>query len=773
MKENMKNRISKNVAAIKRQSLFIAVLLIALFCSTVWTKITISTVFTVPTASAAIVPVQPSNQGLVGYWKFDEGETATAKDYSGNRLNGTLNNFSSTPSTTSGWQTKGKINGSIALDGVDDYVHIGTPSALNITGDLTLSAWVNPRAYTSNPCGGTAQFPVFGRITNSRSPYVLSIAANSILFGNNLTSGGDVNNWQYLIPSTSNPVNKWVHVAAVRSGTTMMVYKNGVLLATSTLLGPSVNTSWSGIRFGFDGCGNYYASGSLDELYIYNRALSSSEIAYLAKNAPTSIGATATSTASSLTNGLQLYYSFDGKNTTPTSIPDMSGNGNTGTGSSSTAFATAGSLSTGKIGQGVLLTSTTTGASYVQYIDTGSSTFNITNKLTISAWIKPNAAGIKTNTILSNARDCGGCGTYKGFNFGSTAAYNGLSFSYFDSNSSGPFGLTVSNYFPPINTWTHLVVTFNNKVTKIYANGVLISSGTIGGTGTIGTPFSFDSFVGRYGFSPGFGSSNAVYDEVRLYNRDLSVSEIQQLYKLGQVKLASSDPISAQSGTASGLVAHFTFDGKNMTSTSTLDSSGGGNTGTLNGSPRTDIGKIGQGLRFNGNGQYVSLPNSSLELSVPLSFSVWIKPVLPSSAAGLITTDKSGSSVHSGAWIDLQSNGALGLNYGNNTICGPTGRRSFATGGGVIQSNKWYHVVGIIRGPVDMSIYVNGVNISGSYSGSGTNIVYRSDSGPRIGREDNCLANYWDYSGLMDDVRIYNKALSAAEVQQLYKLGGK
>src|SRR3990167_10785875 len=90
-----------------------------------------------------ILPVSQANaaaptNGLIGYWAFEEQSGTTAGDSSGNGNTGTLTNGPT-------WTT-GKVgSGALSFDGVNDGVNLGTPNSLNITGAVTVSAWINYR----------------------------------------------------------------------------------------------------------------------------------------------------------------------------------------------------------------------------------------------------------------------------------------------------------------------------------------------------------------------------------------------------------------------------------------------------------------------------------------------------------------------------------------------------------------------------------------------------------------------------------------------------
>jgi formylmethanofuran dehydrogenase subunit C len=216
------------------------------------------------------------NNGLVGYWKFDEGVGTVAKDSSGNGNDGTLTNgpiWSSTVPTTRFYNPK-----SLSFDGVNDYVNAGNGSALNIDGDVTVSAWVNTNGYNF-----ASNLAIIDRFDGSRIPYALSATENSgdmwwfaIFDGTNAPAVGSIISFN----------TNWHHITGMRhqASDTIKLYVDGVLTsaATDTTAGSlSTNTNtYIGARL--QGGLQRAFPGLIDDVRIYNRALSASEIATLA-----------------------------------------------------------------------------------------------------------------------------------------------------------------------------------------------------------------------------------------------------------------------------------------------------------------------------------------------------------------------------------------------------------------------------------------------------------------------------------------------------------
>jgi hypothetical protein len=209
--------------------------------------------------------------GPVGYWQFEEGSGGTTADTSGNHLTGTLMNGPT-------WVT-GKVGSwGLNFDGSNDRVDLGNPALLQLVGPLTLSAWAWP-----NSVSGSGRIITKGGASGSRGwslnaentgAWAFQVAVNSTTLTSLQTSGV--------------PLNTWTHVAGVynpydASGPTMRLYTNGVLAATATNGVPSAqyNPPSTAVAIGSRSDGTTLWAGKLDEVRIYGRALSGSEVAAL------------------------------------------------------------------------------------------------------------------------------------------------------------------------------------------------------------------------------------------------------------------------------------------------------------------------------------------------------------------------------------------------------------------------------------------------------------------------------------------------------------
>jgi type II secretory pathway pseudopilin PulG len=205
--------------------------------------------------------------GRVGWWKLNEtGTTTTAADSSGSGNNGTLVNM--TPA--SDW-VAGYIGGGLDFDGSNDYVNCGNNSSLRITSNITVAAWVKTR-----DCGDNAHNPY---VIKGDHAYALQQGWNNYIEFT-IYDGGSWYNPSYLVDSSFN--NVWHHLAGTYNGSQVKLYVDGVLRATTNHTGSIADSSYN-VQLGkcAEVTDRLY-NGVLDDVRIYNRALSATEIAQLA-----------------------------------------------------------------------------------------------------------------------------------------------------------------------------------------------------------------------------------------------------------------------------------------------------------------------------------------------------------------------------------------------------------------------------------------------------------------------------------------------------------
>lgn len=659
------------------------------------------------TAHADAIIRAPNNLGLVGYWSFDEGRGTVLSDLSGGDNNGT---FSGTPE----WVV-GRFKSGLEFDGTSDTVLVPSSDSVNFSNaELTISGWFKFPSSFSNERA----------LLRKDNQYQLGFTNSSTirnLIGTSGTTGWTgVNDISY-----SFETDTWYMLSMVYDGSTMTTYVNGEEVGEAVVTG-SILTGGNNVGIGG---GVRPFGGTVDELRLYNRALSETEVQSLYNSSSsTLVGRTPTE---QYNDGLVAHWTFDGKHTTATTVSDIVG-GNDGTISGATA-------SPGVVGQAVAFDGVN---DYIAVPD--SPELRLGGAYTIAAWVNAKG-GYSTGSIVSKRDFVAGSYRFR-----------------LDSDRirwHGHYGGTTRTFDYGVNlqdgSWHYIVVTAEDEVDRvritIYLDGVVGNSGTVPGLITGNTsPVDIGSLSGSQ------QQYRGLIDDVRIYNRALLPEEIHGLY-------TSTKPSSMTSSTDSlvtnGLVGHWTFDDETVSGTTVTDVSGNGKDGTINGTPGAIVsGKIGEAIEFDGTNGDVNLKNP---LSSPdgWTYAFWFYPtaVPATDTAGLVgqgnnprVTFQISRSVGTGATYQSNGNWAGGLNTPALTL------------------NNWYHISAVWNdassGTPTHQVYINGeLAASRSYPAAinppaATHLVNRRDSNTTL-------------SGKIDDVRIYSRALTESEIGQLYSMG--
>jgi hypothetical protein len=206
-----------------------------------------------------------------------------------------------------------------------------------------------------------------------------------------------------------------------------------------------------------------------------------------------------------------------------------------------------------------------------------------------------------------------------------------------------------------------------------------------------------------------------------------------------------------------GLVAYYPFNGN------AKDESGNGNDGTVNGATLTKdrFSKTDGAYYFDGVDDYIDGGNNAILNGNwnGVSLSAWIKPYSHIAGVQQIV----------GKWaVSLQNDHYSLFLHGNRLLMAVSdGARAESGGYGKtnLKSNEWYHVVGVWKNNREYNVYVNGI-IDGTQTQTGYGMNKNSPITLKIGREK--IGVNRAFHGIIDDVSVYNRALSDSEVQQLY-----
>lgn len=671
--------------------------------------------------------------GLVGCWALD-----------GNALDGSISRNDGTimGGVTPTADRFGNPNGAMKFDGSSSqYIYLGNPTSLQLTGSFTLSGWFKVSSYDE---GG-----IIGKWTSgafNTSSYLLTTYPG---VGNKLAAFVSNGTSSDFVGSSSSgsdgypqyPLNAWNFVATTfdTSSKTLTLYLNGQIYDQKVLSFNTVNNTSTPVDMGCWGgtiSGTTCISGSVDDVRAYNRAISFQEMKELYGEPSTQIN--------SLAKGLMGEWKLNGnaKDSTPYS--------NNGTASNLTYTAgPSGQADTGAVFNG---SSSSVQTTYVQ---------NSVTAFSVSAWIKTASTGTqviwndrgsdagKSLTLYIGSSPAGGVSGAPSFILDSSSTAIGV-------NSSQV--VNDNKWHKITGTWTASTGTsVSSGQFKIYIDGVT-SATTNRTTGSALSPLTGlgGGVVGHH--IPWNSWFNGVISDVRVYNRVLLADEVKQLYSSYDSQ-ASFGVATAPNGqtvcVTCGLVGYWPLDGnaKDMTPY--------GDNGALMGgvTPTTGpYGNVNGAMGFNGADSQVSVnSNDILDFgSGGLTISFWIKP----------TTISSGMEDLMGKF---QNNvGGYYITQASDTMLMFTKDYShyLYSDSNSLAAGKWAHVV-YITSPGTLDCYIDSIKCTRTPNNPPLSDIGQTGNDFVIGGPGPYGSRF---NGSIADLRIYNRALSANEVAALYNL---
>jgi len=201
--------------------------------------------------------------GLVAAYSFNEGTGSTVADASGNNNIGSINGAA--------WTTQGRFGNALYFDGINDWMTVNDSNSLDLTTGMTLEAWVNP---TSSAASWTTVLMKEQASTQAYALFADTTSARPYIYFNTAT---DSSGSKSVGGTSALPINTWSHLAATYDNTTLRLYVNGVQVGSQSFTGSIMNSA-AALRIGGNSVWGEYFQGRIDELRIYNRALTQSEI---------------------------------------------------------------------------------------------------------------------------------------------------------------------------------------------------------------------------------------------------------------------------------------------------------------------------------------------------------------------------------------------------------------------------------------------------------------------------------------------------------------
>jgi len=639
--------------------------------------------------------------------------------------------------------TLGKFGGAAKFESSNSYLTIPSwGQSQSSDADYSLSFWLK---FDSLPTTGSGYFSIIEN-TSGAAPiqlYIYGVSGGGHTISLQRFLGG-VYYYNSGYNSTAAKYNnfqtgQWYHIAIsyVASGKNVSVYVNGTQSGSTYSLG----TAAGSYAAGSTDVTVKNQGGLMDQFRVFNKAISSSEVTTLFQETLSTV------------NTLQVLgdtsciatYTFDGNSN------DLSTNYNA-TSVTNVIYDYSGTESnitytTGKFGKAASFNPSNTSHINIDNLDFP------TNNFTVSVWVYLNSVSSSSgyDMILTTAKQ--NSGGYFYFTFSHNILY------YYETGAGG--AVQSSTTVSP-NQWYHCVLTKSDSYgVKLYLNNVVVGSNS--GFTSNNTPNTTSGGVNTIGWyntgSSTTASFDGLMDQFRIFDRALNTSEINSLYNETATTAASST-IDTPSTIAYYKMADATDE-----------------TGSYNGTA-TNVnfnveGKYGFAGFFNGSNSKIVIP-SDFELTgddLPLTFSAWIN------FDSLIANGSFRALVGS----QTSARGPIAINmYGTSSGAITASLERYESGGQYYNTgynstaalftyvpNTWYHIVFSYSTGRDVSVYING-----SQSGI-TNPTYNLDYGvSQASQNETTIGLYgssgYGWIGKIDQVRIFNKAISADEVTKLY-----
>ncbi len=662
----------------------------------------------------------PLTDGLVGYWKMDESGNSDRFDSSGNGNTLSESVGDDIDAVTGTFGKGADFENSTAEQesvSISDALHKG----LDITGALTVCAWVNPEtvAYSS----------IIGKFSSPNLSYDLHLQANgSIIF---YVSSDGTTYAQSNSNSSQITTNSWSHVCGVYTGRTIQTFVQGSPNGASTAYDLGIFSGSADVVVG--GAWGDYFDGIIDEVRVYNRALSDGEIRQLSSWAPGPVG----------------HWSMD-ENTGESSTSDLSGNGATMTLNGSIAPS---AWVPGKYGSALKLDGVN---DFLSTPDTG--VFESDN-FSLEAWVNfdslPSATGESCTLLVKSHAvspyysylwtiDTSGRSQIAWTNTVPTEYYSG-------SNAA----ITAPH------RWYHLVLVKSGGSIRHYIDG---SNQTNYSDTLVGSSYNSTGplWIGAQSNGTTARCKGSV-DDVKLYNYARSPSQIIM-------------DVSARGGSAiggnGGPVFNWKLDESQGATANNTGYGGSAYNGSISGATWYQGGKIGSAISTATSTNFVSAGDvSALDSASGFTTGFWVKPIALATNKALIS--KSNMSNQNAFAVVTDATNSDEIRVHVPTSVSDTGTY-FTTSNLNLSADVWSYV-NVIYNASELAssrvrVYKDGKEISGSVTGTlPSSVTTGTTSLLKIGASDS--GSFTALNAIFDEVKLYPYALSYDQL--LIDMNGK
>ncbi len=673
-------------------------------------------------AASAVLGGKPQkwlSDGLVGYWKMDESSwgTPNCSDEIVLDSSGSGNNGKACPVTTGpDGGDAGKFGNAGDFDGGDDYVRVVDSASLDITNAITVEAWFR---FDDTP----ADWDTIVAKGNQGSNDHMWMYYRSNRF--NFELGNETTRWAQGFSITPT-LGTWYHFVGTYDSATEKsnVYLNGVADTEETRAGfGTIGTNAYDLTIGKSSYTDlYYFPGVIDEVRVYNRALSSKEVRDLYNWAPGPVG----------------YWKMD----------ETSGTTVTNYGSCSDCNGTSANITStiGKINRSYNMQPSTSDYWYVPT----NSTLEVDQGFTVEAWAYHDVNVLDYGIIANNTVE----NQFNIYHSGTEINVLGLSLS-----SGGSVG---------INEWFHAVVTYDGTTYTLYLNGVAVGTDSSTGARNFSGCWVFGQEIdGAGSCTSGFDADQAwdgKIDEVRIYNYARTPKQIIEDMNAGHPAVGS--PVG------SALLYLKLDEGYGTTA---YDSGYNGDNGDLIDGPSwINNAKFGKGIDLDGlNDRVQGFTSNPFEYTGDdLTLSIWVNQDSGETTSGYIISKPWNSSGQYNYQLILEGNDTLRFSLLGSSSWSTVTTDTLSTG-------TWTHLAVTVGGATStVKIYKNGKVIK-------SDIHNITDWTPSSGDSNIslCIGSLYPYSGgwggntgfsfdgKIDEVKIYNFALTEDEIKLDYNRG--
>lgn len=648
-----------------------------------------------------------SDAGAVGYWPLG----VSARDYASDVTTA----FNATPQNgpTQAVGRFGETAGAYNLNGTNQYFSASASNLSQGTNPSTMCAWIKLAALPAPAAQPMVIVGHGGALSNGMRGLGLRNNAGTHV----IQFRGRSSDLEF--PFTM-PVGTWNHICGtfqhVSTGTQWAsVFVNGHLVGRADTP-TDWNTDPNGLVIGgLLLSGDIYFNGQIAEVRVYSRVLNESEINELAQDAAQGLsGASFNSGAI----GLLSHYNFDPLAGAPT-LTDAGALGYT---MALGGVAPAAANGKGGDSAGAYVYS---GGAYLNSAVTANALPSGAHPRTMCAWVN-----LANYPALGTWMSVVGYGPNTAFQQSGLAVYNpsGNTVVNFESESGER---VVGTNKIPLNTWSHICVTFDSSLTaRVYLNGVLEGTSTMASTSTA---TSTSLYIGVDPVSLLAPFSGKI-DDVRIYNNALSAAQIRQFgVQIPDSLVTRFDMVDAPSGTIT-------------------DISGWSNNGTGSGITQVpDHSQLpNQAYRF--INQRLTGTSVATDAIDKVTMSAWIRLTGSTGANQIVVIN--GNSGASGYTLHLDSSENIRL------LCGGVGSASPSPPYKIPQ-NVWTHVAAVKNGT--WTLLVNGAPLS---MGSDCTPAVPSSNAGNVYIGANQI-NTEFFRGDIDDVHIYAKALTTSDVRAI------